>query len=142
MVTTARTREVAQFLAITRDWAARRQDIEAVALVGSWAHGDARMDSDVDLVILCQNPDDYLVDLFWMEEFEDLDFSLTRNWGPLTELRFRRPTGLEIEFGFAPVSWADTFPIDDGTMEVVRDGISPLHDPKHILARLMREVNR
>lgn len=100
------------------------------------------MDSDIDLVILCADPAAYLDDLYWIEEFEALVFLVTRRWGPLTELRFRRPTGLEIEFGFAPVSWASLNPIDDGTRGVVQDGMTPLHDPTQLLGHLIRAVNR
>jgi Nucleotidyltransferase domain len=33
-------------------WARRQPDIRGLALVGSWARGNARADSDVDLVVL------------------------------------------------------------------------------------------
>jgi predicted nucleotidyltransferase len=141
MVTTNRTREVAQFLALTRDWAGQRPDVEAVGLAGSWARGDARMNSDVDLVVLCSNPEPYLEDLYWAEELDYLTFILSREWGPLTEMRFQRPTGLEIEFGFAPPSWASTNPIDEGTLNVVLDGFSAIHDPHRIIHRLIRAAN-
>jgi 8-oxo-dGTP pyrophosphatase MutT (NUDIX family) len=36
-------------------WAASRRDLCAVALVGSWARGAARDDSDIDLVLLTQH---------------------------------------------------------------------------------------
>jgi predicted nucleotidyltransferase len=37
-------------------WASRRTDIAAAALVGSWARGAARVDSDIDLMFLAANP--------------------------------------------------------------------------------------
>ena len=37
-------------------------DICGLALVGSWARGTARADSDVDLVVLTSHPDRYLAD--------------------------------------------------------------------------------
>jgi uncharacterized protein len=37
-------------------WAAQRADLRAVVLVGSHARGEARPESDVDLVLLCVDP--------------------------------------------------------------------------------------
>jgi predicted nucleotidyltransferase len=138
MVSSARTREIAHLLVQVRDWAVRRPDIEAVALAGSWAHGNARMDSDLDLVVLSLEPERYLGDSAWSRELGNPILLDARSWGPLTELRFILPTGLEIDFGVAPVSWAAIDPVDDGTWQVVQDGISVLHDPHHHLARLIR----
>lgn len=142
MVNPRRTREVAQLIVAVRDWADRQPGIEAIAIVGSWAHGDARMDSDLDLVMLCTEPEDYLVDTEWAWELGDLRFVEMREWGPLTELRFALPSGLEIDFGIADPSWAETFPVDEGTRRVVEDGISILHDPHRLLARLVRACAR
>ncbi|MCC6791979.1 MAG: aminoglycoside 6-adenylyltransferase, partial [Thermomicrobiales bacterium] len=120
MVTKQRTREVAQILAAIRSWADRRPDVRAVAVAGSWAHDTARMDSDLDLVVLCVEPERYLGESEWaLEIAPDLVLMDTRSWGPLTELRFNLPSHLEIDFGVAPLSWANTNPVDDGTREVV-----------------------
>lgn len=138
MVSSARTREVAHILVRVREWAEHQLDVEAVAIVGSWAHGVARMDSDLDLVVLCAEPALYLGDSAWSRELGDFVLLDSRSWGPLTELRFILPTGLEIDFGVAPVSWAAVDPVDEGTRHVVQDGISVLHDPRRLLARLIR----
>ena len=37
-------------------WASTRGDVAALALVGSWARGAPRADSDVDLVLLTVDP--------------------------------------------------------------------------------------
>ena len=37
-------------------WAAEQDEVQAVVLVGSYARGDARADSDVDLVLLVEDP--------------------------------------------------------------------------------------
>lgn len=137
-VTTQRNREVAQILVAVRDWAVHRPDVRAVALAGSWAHGDATMASDVDIVALCADPEAYFGDLEWTEPLGNLRFLEARQWGPLTELRFDLPSGLEIDFGVAPLSWAATSPPDEGTCEVVDAGIAILHDPDRLLKQLER----
>jgi hypothetical protein len=48
------------FLVQLRQWAEEQSDIRGFLLVGSCARGDARLDSDVDLVILTDCPTRYL----------------------------------------------------------------------------------
>jgi len=49
-------------------------------------------------------------------------------------------SGLEVEFGFAPPSWAAADPLDPGTAGVVRNGCQPLVDRKGLLDRLITAV--
>jgi predicted nucleotidyltransferase len=141
MVTPERTREIAELLAAVRAWAETRPDIRAIAVAGSWAHGDARMDSDLDLVVLSTEPEQYLGDSAWSRPFvPDAVLMDSRAWGPLTELRFLRRSKLELDFGVAPPSWASIDPVDDGTRAVVSDGVTILHDPDGLLARLVASV--
>ncbi|MEM6429058.1 MAG: nucleotidyltransferase domain-containing protein [Deinococcota bacterium] len=37
-------------------WAQEQPNVVALALVGSYANGTARPDSDVDLVLVCEQP--------------------------------------------------------------------------------------
>jgi predicted nucleotidyltransferase len=39
------------------DWALHREDIRAMAIVGSWARGDPHQGSDVDLLLLSDRAD-------------------------------------------------------------------------------------
>ena len=131
-----RKAEVRKLLERIRPWAGRRPDVRAVGLVGSWARGEARTDSDVDLVLLTREKKGYLRDEFWAGELGGLRIVKTRFWGPTTERRFVLPSGLEVEAGIAPPSWAATDEIDPGTYRVVRDGLIPLYDPDGLLAAL------
>ena len=56
---------VPAFLELLRRWAAGQPGIQAVALVGSHARGEARADSDVDLILLVEAPEHYLVERRW-----------------------------------------------------------------------------
>jgi hypothetical protein len=69
--------------------------------------------------------------------------SLVRSeeFGVLIERRLRLPSGLEIEVGIAPTSWAATDPLDDGTHRVVRDGFRILHDRDGLLKNLLDTVS-
>jgi uncharacterized protein len=41
-------------------WTSKQPDVQGIALVGSYARGAARDDSDIDLVILTDQPHKYL----------------------------------------------------------------------------------
>ncbi len=64
----------------------------------------------------------------------------TQAWGPLTERRVQLASGLVVEWGFAPRSWADVAPLDDGTARVVADGFAVLYDPFGLLEGLVAAV--
>ena len=70
------------------------------------------------------------------EELGGLRIVRTRPWGPVTERRFVLPSGLEVESGIAPLTWAATDEIDPGTRRVVGDGLIPLYDPDGLLDAL------
>jgi predicted nucleotidyltransferase len=83
MVTEGRRIEVGELLARVEAWAARRSDVVAVALVGSWARGRPRMGSDVDLVVLTSDKPTYLSEESWVAELGGLRIIRTQDWGPL-----------------------------------------------------------
>ncbi|SBT40379.1 nucleotidyltransferase domain-containing protein [Micromonospora auratinigra] len=134
MVTEERAREAALAVDIVTGWAAGRADVPGVVVVGSWARGAARMDSDVDIVVLTDNPG-YAEPEVWTGLLGG-DLSRTARWGPLREIRVRRPSGFEIELGVVPLSWAGTDPVDPGTHRVISDGHRVVHDPAGLLAAL------
>jgi predicted nucleotidyltransferase len=129
---------VESLLARVTVWAEARGDISAVALVGSHAHGRARPDSDIDLLILSDRPEP-LRTATWLGVFGEVQNALTEQWGILTAHRVRYSEYNEVEVGVAPSSWAD-IPVDAGTYRVVADGIVIVHDPRGVLQRLITEV--
>ena len=122
-------------------WAANEPDVVAVGLAGSWARGTARLDSDVDLVVLTEEPARFVGQDDWVERAVGRAATVvrTRTWGPLTERRLRLAGGLEVELGFVLPGWAAE-PVDEGTARVVREGFRVLHDPRGILRRLVGAV--
>jgi predicted nucleotidyltransferase len=60
---------VKHFLADFVQWASTQNDIQGVALVGSYARNTATADSDVDLVILTKEPNQYLRNKDWTRLF-------------------------------------------------------------------------
>ena len=123
-------------------WARDQEDIQGVAVVGSWARSAARMDSDIDVVVLTGAKDRYLTGADWVEGSlaQPAEVVRTQKWGPLTEHRALLPSGLEVEFGFAGPEWAATDPVDPGTAGVVLDGCIPLVDPGDLFMRPIQAV--
>jgi predicted nucleotidyltransferase len=137
---------VESILAVIVAWAAQRGDLWAVALVGSWARGAARDDSDIDLVLLTLDPlwfrqnDDWLSQLNWhsigspIAEWQDADY------GVVWSRHLRLVDGIKIELGFGPLAWASVDPIDAGTSRVISDGCRILYDPQNLLQNLLARV--
>lgn len=119
-------------------WARGRPDVVGVLLVGSYARGAARPDSDVDLVVLVEDPVAYGGQ--WYAELGLGELVRNQAWGVITEWRLLTPSGLEVELGLGAPSWAATEPIDAGTRRVVTDGACVVHDPREVLARLLAAI--
>ena len=139
MVTDDRLHEYATVTTLIARWARAQDDVVGAAVVGSWARGAARMDSDIDIVVLTNEKARYLDDDHWvaMALVEPAEIVRRQDWGPLSERRVRLSSGLEVEFGFGPPSWAATDPVDPGTASVVRDGCEPLEDSGAVFERLI-----
>jgi hypothetical protein len=133
--------EVADLLDRVARWAASREDVVGLLLVGSWARGSGRADSDVDLVLLTTAQERY-ADGTWSADLVPGERIRTRRWGPITEYRHVTASGLEVEIGVGHPDWAQADPVDPGTRRVVTDGARPLHDPAGILAALLRACGR
>jgi predicted nucleotidyltransferase len=128
-------RAVERLLAVVCEWARSEPRVAAVALVGSWARGAARPDSDVDLVVLTPSPDDFLRDAGFAGRFGRVERSSVEDFGRVTSLRVHYAGGRELEFGFATPDWAAT-PLDEGTRRVAAGGLRALHDPCGLLDAL------
>ena len=126
-------REVELVLAYVGAWAPSRPSIAAIALVGSHARGGAQPDSDVDLVLLTDDPPAQP----WPDELEAVSVIREQWWGTLREHHLRLPDGLVVEVGVAPTSWAAIDPVDAGTLAVVGGVLVALHDPIDLLADLL-----
>jgi predicted nucleotidyltransferase len=130
-----RRAEVEDLVSRIAGWARTHPDIRAVALVGSWARGQAGPNSDVDVVVLTDDPPTYLERSEWAAEIGG-ELIATRPWGAITERRLRFPSGLEVDVGVGRPSWAAIDPADLGTRAVVRGGLKIIDDPEGILAAL------
>lgn len=114
-------------------WATRRKDIRAAALVGSYAREEMEADSDVDLVIITENPEKYITNSEWARVFGKPITKKVEEYGKLTSLRVWYESGLEIEYGFTSREWVKK-PLDKGTKEVIDDGLRVLFEKEKLLS--------
>ena len=124
-----------QFLKEFVRWAVSQSNVEAVALVGSYARGTATDTSDVDLVILANQPGLYLYERTWTHAFGEVVNQRVEDYGKLISLRVRYADGLEVEYGLTDVSWA-AVPLDEGTYEVISDGMKVLFERRPVLSTI------
>jgi predicted nucleotidyltransferase len=129
------------FIDSVRRWAEVRNDILALAVVGSYARGDARADSDIDLVLICSDPTRYLADPSWASAFGKVNDHVVEDWGLVQSVRVFYQDGPEVEFGIAGTGWTE-IPPDPGTAAVVLDGCSNLLDRDGRLSRLLAVVGK
>jgi Streptomycin adenylyltransferase len=126
----------AELVRAVTSWAENQVDIAAVALVGSHARGNARSDSDVDFVIMCAKPARYLRDLNWISAFGVTQEMSVENWGNVQSVRAFYSEGPEAEYGITSLEWV-TFPLDEGTITVLQDGVVVLLDRDGGLTRAL-----
>jgi hypothetical protein len=115
---------VKQFLVDLTMWASSRHDVLGVALVGSQARGSATASSDVDVILLVRDPQQYFSDTVWTRTFGSPIRHVVEPYGQLTSLRVWYEHGLEVEFGFGDEHWPD----DPGGRAVMADGMKVLLD--------------
>jgi predicted nucleotidyltransferase len=141
-----RITEANALMTVVADWAKTRDDIRAMALVGSWARGHPRSGSDLDLLLLSERPTAYRRRRRWLRE---IDFpaagfrprsSAGAGYGAVWSLHVHLRPVADVELTFAGCTWANTAPIDDGTRSVVTNGFRIITDRDGMLARLVDAV--
>src|SRR3974377_1169331 len=94
------------------NWAIERDDVRAMAMVGSWARGNPRPASDLDLLLLSDLALDYQRRRTWLTEidFQKAGFRLRSSEGAVYGVVWSQHVHLlpaaEVELTFARCSWA------------------------------------
>ncbi len=133
--------DIRDFINIFVEWASAQPDVQAIALVGSYARGAARVDSDVDLVILTDQPQKYLEDTTWPARLGVIEKYQSEDYGKLVSLRVWYSDGYEVEYGITTPYWAAT-PLDPGTQQVINDGMILLFERGDLLSRHIINIRK
>lgn len=133
--------EADSVLAALAPWARTRQDVKSIILVGSYARGAERVDSDIDVVLLVCDVTPLLADDAWLDTLVPGATEIRREkWGPVTERRMLLPSGLTVEFGITTASWA-ALPLDAGTARVLGDGARVVYDPRDVAVTAFNAIS-
>lgn len=124
-----------RFLAKVRRWAEETPHVDALLVVGSFARGTQRPDSDLDLVLVTTEKTELVLDPSFPETFGKVLRRQTEHYGACTSVRVWYAGGLEVEFGLAEPSWL-ALPLDEGTRRVLADGHRVLVDKKRFFDAL------
>lgn len=115
------------FLTDLREYAIKSSHIESVILVGSYARGTNKEDSDIDVVIITSDKAGMVQDTSFTEAFGVATKLQTEYYGACTSIRAWYKDGKEVEFGIVEPSWI-AVPLDSGTYGVLSDGYKVLLD--------------
>ena len=132
---------VQNLLKETKNWAYKNNDLDSLFLVGSYARDKAHQDSDIDLLLIFNDPKKYVNNLDWIKEFGEIEKYEIEYWGRATSIRTWYKNGIEVEFGITSAEWAE-IPVDSGTSRVVSDGSKILVDKSKKLEQLLLEVKK
>lgn len=126
--------EINSFLHAVTEWASHQADIQALALIGSYARNVAKETSDVDLVLIATDPNTYLNDSTWIQQFGNVKEQQIEDYGLLISIRVFYKESLEVEYGITDERWSAT-PLDPRTRRVIDDGMRVLFERGNILSR-------
>lgn len=130
---------IGPFVDQVRQWAASRPDIVGLAVVGSYARHQARPDSDLDLILVAAQPERYVDEPGWVATFGTVRSCTVEDWGLVTSLRVYYQDRPEVEYGLTSLAWVQ-LPLDEGTAQVIADGMLILLDRGGGLGRALEHV--
>jgi predicted nucleotidyltransferase len=114
------------FLNDVREWGESDARINGILLVGSYAKGTQREDSDIDLVIISSQKERLIHNPDFMNRFGHVKNFSVEFWGACTSFRIYYDD-MEVEFGIVEPSWLHQ-PLDAGTRRVLADGYKVILD--------------
>jgi hypothetical protein len=142
-----RNKKFQHILTEVSNWATRRSEITAAALVGDWASAPAPMDAGIDLMFLTVSPSLFRQDHNWINEipWSIIDTKI-QNWqdrdrGMVWSRHISLEDGTEVEFSFGFPSWAAIDFLNFGTAQVISSGCKILYDPENLLGQLINKLN-
>jgi len=123
------------FISKLKEYAENTSHIESVLIVGSYARGTNKENSDLDIVIITSNKSEMIANQYFIQAFGEVYKQQTEYYGACTSIRAWYTDGKEVEFGIVEPSWV-AIPLDKGTYQVLSDGYKLIVDKKRYFANL------
>ncbi len=133
-------KNIEPFIQKFTDWVNSEDKIKGAILVGSWARNAAKETSDVDMVMIVVNPEEYLKQNEWINSFGKVKKFSDEDWGLVKVRRVFYEDGFEVEFGITTSQWTNINPVDAGTKRVISDGCKILVDKTGSLTSLVSAI--
>ena len=129
--------------AAVADWADGRGDVRAAVVVGSQARSEVYADrwSDLDVILIVDDPEPYAVDAGWVGEFGTPALTFLEPLPAMGEQRERRvlyETGEDVDFPLIPLSALDRLESSDNATKLLQRGYRILADEIGLETRLRR----
>jgi aminoglycoside 6-adenylyltransferase len=128
--------------AAVTEWAAEREDVKAAVVVGSRARRDVPADrwSDLDVILIVDDPEPYAEDASWVAEFGRpvLTFLEETPMDGQRERRVLYETGEDVDFPLFPVSALERLEQSENAAHLLARGYRVLVDRIHLEERLAR----
>ena len=102
-------------------------ELRGLGVVGSWARGNPRPGSDLDLIVLARDPTRWRRRQSWLRTLQFSQCGLaycghrTATYGAVWSAHIDHTPVARLELTLAAESWAGIDPIDSGTRRVVDD---------------------
>lgn len=128
-----------EFISKLKEYAENSSHIESVLIVGSYARGTNKENSDIDIIIITSNKSEMVTDQLFTQAFGEVHKQQTEYYGACTSIRVWYGDGKEVEFGIVEPSWI-SIPLDSGTFKVLSDGYKLIVDKKKYFEKLEIEL--
>jgi hypothetical protein len=132
---------------LVAEWVRQTRGARALAMVGSWARGNPRPDSDLDLLVLANEPDRYFRDPPWPDQMSfnkighRIESHSVEDYGAVRSYHIMLTPPAELELSFGSLGWASTAPADAGTVRIVSDACKIIVDKDALLQRLLAALD-
>ncbi len=88
-----------------KNWLKKHDDIDLALLIGSYARGEEREDSDVDLIFVVEDPEHWITETNWVKHFGPVMSITSEVFEEIQALRVYYKDDVEMEFGFTTKEW-------------------------------------
>ena len=127
--------DIDDIVATIARWGLDEPKIQAVWIYGSWARGTAKPDSDLDVILFCNAPQEWRNETSWAlrPEWNGIGLRVS-GWSDVggfdsrwsRSIRFQ--TGAEIEFTVVDTDWATTAPYPEELLNDVSQSFHVVFD--------------
>ena|ERR1051326_4065191 len=138
--------ELNNIISEVNKWVKSKEDIYGLALVGSYARGNANDRSDIDFLVLTSQKESYRENKSWVNEINwkvinfDIQSLKEQDYGLVWSCHIYLSETKEIEMGFGDRNWIDAALIDEGTKRVIKNGFKIIYDSEYLLKDILEKV--